>query len=84
MGGGFGNNHGSTNVGSVTNTSYFTTSAAINAVNNAGTWQKEPNTTIIGLKMGHDWVWKQIVYGATLDYGSLSLSSSNEVHNTYA
>lgn len=83
LGGGFGNNYVSTNTDSVTDTSYFTTSADINAVNNAGTWQKEPNTAIIGLKMGHDWGWRQITYGVTLDYGSLLLSSSSEANNTY-
>lgn len=83
LGGGFGNNHVSTNAGSVTNTSYFTTSADINAVNNAGGWQKEPNAMIIGLQIGHDWVWKQIAYGIVLDYGSLPLSSSIIVNNIY-
>lgn len=83
IGGGFGNNHVSTNTGTVTNTSYFITSADINAVNNAGGWQKEPNAMIIGFQMGHDWIWKQMTYGIALDYGSLPLSSSSIVNNTY-
>ncbi|STX40318.1 Opacity protein and related surface antigens [Legionella donaldsonii] len=83
LGGGFGNNHISTHAGSVTNTSYFATSADIDAVNNAGTWRKEPNRMIVGLQAGHDWVWKQMIYGAALDYGSFSLSSSNNVNNPY-
>lgn len=83
LGGGFGNNHVSTNTGSDTNTSYFTTSADINAVNSAGGWQKEPNAMIMGLQMGHDWIWNQMAYGVALDYGTLPLSSSSTVNSTY-
>lgn len=83
LGGGFGNNQVSTNTGSVTNTSYFPTSADIYAVNSAGGWQNEANAMIVGLQIGHDWVWKQITYGVALDYGSLPLSSSSIVSNTY-
>lgn len=83
LGGGFGNNNISTNAGSVTNSSFFTTSADINAVNQAGTWWKETSTVIVGLQAGHDWIWKQMVYGAALDYGALSLSSSTRSYNNY-
>ncbi len=38
---------------------------------------------IIGFQMGHDWIWKQMTYGIALDYGSLPLSSSRVVNNTY-
>ncbi len=83
LGGGFGNNHVSTNAGSVTGTSYFTTSADINAVTNAGTWTKDPSTVIAGIQAGHDWVWKQMVYGVALDYSALPLSSSSTTNNIY-
>ncbi len=84
LGGGFGNNQVSTNAGSVTNTSYFTTAADIKAVNNAGGWQKDPNEMIIGFQMGHDWIRKDMIYGVAVDYSSLPLSSSNRVNNTYS
>jgi outer membrane immunogenic protein len=84
LGGGFGNNRISTNAGSVASTSYFATSTDINAVNNAGTWSKDPMTMIVGIQAGHDWVWKQMVYGVAFDYSTLSLSSSRTAANSYA
>jgi outer membrane immunogenic protein len=83
LGGVFGNNRASTNSGSATDTSYFTTSADINALNNAGTWTKKSSTIIAGLRAGHDWDWKQIVYGIVFDYSALPLSSSKTINNTY-
>lgn len=83
LGGNFANNTVSTNTGSVTNTSYFVTDADVNSVNNAFSWQKEPSTGIVGLQAGHNWNWKQVVYGIVLDYGSMSLHSSNDTNNTY-
>lgn len=83
LGGGFGNNHVSTDTGSVADTSYFTTATDINAVNSAGSWTKNPSTMIGGIQVGHDWVWKQMVYGVALDYSSLSLSSSTTTNATY-
>ncbi|MCL5272245.1 MAG: outer membrane beta-barrel protein [Gammaproteobacteria bacterium] len=83
LGGGFGNNHMFTNAGSVTDTSYFTTLADINAVNNDGTWSQHPGTAIAGIQAGHDWAWKQIAYGVVLDYGTVRLSSSSIRNNTY-
>lgn len=81
LGGGLGNHHASTNVGTVTNTSYFLTSADINAVNNAGTSVKNPISAIAGIQAGHDWVRKHMVYGIAFDYSLLSLSSSKDVNN---
>ncbi len=83
LGGAFGNSETYTSAGSVTNTSYFATSTDINAVNNAGTWTKEPAAVIVGIAAGHDWVWNQMVYGIALDYGSMSLNSSNAMTNSY-
>lgn len=83
LGGGFGSNHTSTDAGSVSGTSYFSSTADINAVNSAGTSAKNPNTAIIGIQAGHDWVWKQTIYGIAADYGTLSLNSSKTTTNTY-
>lgn len=82
-GGSSGNNHVSTNTGSVTNTSYFTTSADMDSVNDAGTWTKNPDTMIAGIQAGYDWVWKQMVYGVAFDYSTLPLSSSRTINNYY-
>lgn len=83
FGGGFGNNHVSTDAGTVTSSSYFTTAADINAVKNAGTSTNTPDTVITGIQAGHDWVWNQMIYGVAADYGVQSLSSSNTVSNIY-
>lgn len=84
LGGGYGNMDATTDAGSVTDTSYFTNAADVNSVNNAGTWNKNPSTMIIGLQAGHDWAWKQIILGVVLDYGALPLNSTNTVTNTYS
>lgn len=83
VGGGYGNNQVSTDAGSVTDTSYFTTRTDINAINNAGTSTKNPGTPIVGIQAGHDWVFKQMVYGIAMDYSALPLSSSSTINNTY-
>lgn len=84
LGGGLGSNRTYTDAGTVTSTSYFTTSADINAVNNGGSWSDNPSTAIAGIQAGHDWVWKQMVYGIVADYSLLPLSSSKTVNNTYS
>jgi outer membrane immunogenic protein len=81
LGGGFGSNHLSTNAGSVTDTSYFSNATDINAINEAGSSTNDPNSVIVGLVAGHDWVWKHLVYGLVLDYGALPLNSSNNANN---
>lgn len=83
LGGGFGNNKASTDVGAVTDTSYFLTQADINAVNNAGTFNKNPSSIMVGIQAGHDWVWKQMVYGVAADYGAMPLESKSSVTMTY-
>lgn len=81
LGAGFGNNNISTNAGSITDNSYFTSSADISAVNNAATYNKNPNAFIIGIQAGQNWTWKEMVYGVVADYGSLPFSSSKGVTN---
>lgn len=81
LGGGFGNQHASTNVGNLNNTSYFATQADINAVNNAGTSTQSPSSFIAGVSAGHDWAWEQLAFGIVIDYGALPLESSRNVNN---
>ncbi len=83
LGGGFANNQVTTDAGNVTSTSYFTTPADINAVNNAGSWTKNPSNLIIGVQAGHDWLYKKLLFGVALDYTTLPLSSSNTTNITY-
>lgn len=83
IGGGFGTNDFSTNVSGVTDTSYFTTTADANAVGSAGSLTNDPSSAIIGIQAGHDWIYKEMVYGIILDYGALPLSSSQTVIATY-
>lgn len=81
LGGGIGNNHASTNVGMLTDASYFTTSADINAVNDSGTSTNTPSSVIGGIQVGHDWAWQQMVYGVIFDYGAMPLSASKKANN---
>jgi outer membrane immunogenic protein len=88
LGEGFGSHRTSTDAGTVVTdadtdsiTSYFVTSDDINAVNNAGRLNKNPNAVIAGIEAGQNWAWKKLVYGVALDYGTLPLSSSNNVNN---
>jgi opacity protein-like surface antigen len=82
-GAGVATNHLSTNTGTVTDTSYFATEVGVNAINNAGTWHQATSRGIFGLQAGHNWIWKQMVYGVALDYGAMSMSSSHNTNNTY-
>ncbi|MDX1902358.1 MAG: outer membrane beta-barrel protein [Gammaproteobacteria bacterium] len=84
LGGAYGYNHASTDVGSVSSSSYFTTAADINAANSAGTFTHNPSTLIVGIDAGHDWVCKQMVYGFAVDFSTLPLNSSSTVTNTYS
>jgi outer membrane immunogenic protein len=79
LGSGFGNNHLASTTGLVTSTSYFATAADINAVNNAASGTSNPNTVIAGIQAGHDWIWKQMVYGVVADYGALPLTASKSL-----
>lgn len=79
-----GYNHVSTDVGSVTDTSYFSTSSDINAVDHAGSSSSYPFSPMIGIQAGHDWVWKNMIYGVAFDYGALHLSSSETSSRTYS
>lgn len=81
FGGGYSSNHTSTNVGAVTDTSYFTTATDINAIHNAGTTTQHPSAAIIGITAGHDWVSNQFGYGVVFDYGTLPLNSSKSQSN---
>lgn len=83
LGGVFGDTKTSTNVGAASNTSYLG-AADINAVTAAGTFEQHPSSVIVGLQAGHDWLWKQMVYGVILDYGMFSLNSNNSTTNTYS
>lgn len=83
LGGGFGSNHASTNVGTVTSTSYFLTPADIGAVNGAGSSDNTPSSIIAGVELGHDWVKNQMVYGGVIDYGALPLTSSATANANY-
>lgn len=82
-GGSSGNNHTTTYTGAVTDTSYFQTSADINAVNSSGSTNNDPTAAIIGIQAGHDWMWNQLVYGVVFDYSLLPLNSSNNISSGY-
>lgn len=77
VGGAFSSQDISTQIGSVTNSSYFTSSSDINAVSNASSANQNRQSLITGIQAGHDWAWDQFTYGVAADYSLLPLSSSN-------
>lgn len=81
LGHGFGSSHNTTNTGTVTDTSYFPTILDSHAINQAGAFSDNPNATTVGIEAGHDWIWKQWVYGVVFDYGSFTFGSSKAVNN---
>lgn len=83
FGAGFGIGVVSTNVGTVTDTSYFQNVGDINLVTNAGASVQNPITGLIGVEAGHDWVWRQMVYGFVTDYGAFIFDSSRGQSGNY-
>jgi outer membrane immunogenic protein len=84
FGAGLGNTQLTTQVGGITNTSYFITLAENEAVDHAGSWSNHPNSAVIGIQAGHDWVIQRVVYGIVLDYGALPLQSTDTItHAAY-
>lgn len=81
VGGGFGNNATTTDVGIVSSTSYFTNSSDINSVNSNGSKTRAAQSAIIGIDAGHDWTLDRFVYGVMFDYSSLPLNSSTNASN---
>jgi outer membrane immunogenic protein len=80
VGGAFGSNHISSGAGTVTSTSYFATTADVNAVNNAGSYSKNPDTAILGVVAGHDWAREHLVFGVAVDYSAMPLNSSKKTN----
>jgi outer membrane immunogenic protein len=79
FGAGLGNNELTTQVGGITDSSYFSTSTDTHAVHDVGSWTNNPNTAIVGIQAGYDWAVKRMVYGVALDYGAMPLQSSETV-----
>ena len=73
----------STNAGNVSDSTYFTTIADLNAVNIAGSWTQKPRKMTVGIQAGHTWVWNQLAYGVVSDYSTMQLNSSRVANNNY-
>lgn len=83
VGGAVGDNKVSTDVGDITDVSYFASSANSDAVNHAGSYTAHPGSAIVGIQLGQNWVYKEIVYGVVFDYGALPLDSSDSTTELY-
>lgn len=84
VGPGYANNQITTSTGVVSDTSYFTSMATRNQINNAGSSTNTPSSAILGLQAGHDWTYKKMVYGLVMEYGSLPFSSSINSNAAYS
>lgn len=70
LGGAFGSTQITTQTAALSTTTYFSTAANGTAVNQSGTYSTNPNGFIIGVQGGENWVWRNWVFGAAIDYGS--------------
>lgn len=77
VGGAWGQSNFNTDAGTVTNTSYFSSTANILSVNQNGSKTLEPNAFIGGVQVGNNWVLHNLIYGLVFDFGSFHLHSSN-------
>ena len=82
IGGAWGNAPVTTSAGSVTNASYFSSAANINAVAQNASQTFIPSVFIGGGQFGDSWMFKNYVYGFVLDVGSLNLNDKNVVQNS--
>ena len=83
FGGAWGQSNISTDVGSVTGSSYFASTADIDAVNKSGSPSLSPSAFIGGVQLGDNFVFGRFVYGIVLDYGSFHLSETKNAVGTY-
>ena len=67
----------SATAGGVSANTYFSSANDISAVNQAASPNETPSNAIFGITAGHDYLWKQIVYGVVFDYGAMPLNSSH-------
>ena len=81
IGGAWGNSNFNTNVGALTDTSYFISTANINSVNQSGSRSLSPHAIIGGIQAGNNWILysklANFVYGLALDFGSFHLGKVN-------
>jgi outer membrane immunogenic protein len=72
-----------TNTGSVTDSSYFSSSADITSVNQSGTNSLSPGAKIIGIQFGDNFFTsKYVTAGIVLDYSTFHLSKTYSANNT--
>ena len=71
-----------TNAGSITTSSYFSSSADIASVNQSGTNALHPSSPLVGIQLGDNFlVSRFIIVGLVLDYGYFHLNETNTANN---
>lgn len=80
-GGGWGQTHLKTNVGTVTPASYFTSTANINSVDRNGTGTRNPAMAIGGVKIGDNWLFNRLLLGLQLDLETFSFIATKNANN---
>lgn len=82
VGGGWGDAHGNTDTGSLTDTSYYASTADINAVNQSGTSTLNPGAFTGGIQFSDNFFTRgHFVLGLIMDYGALNLSATHNASN---
>lgn len=83
LGGGFGKYQIQTRVGTPKDNAYFSSQVDINSVNQTGTGSANPQSFLVGLKLGDDWIWHKMVWGAVIDYGTFRQKSTLNASSNY-
>lgn len=80
-GGVWGRTNVNTNVGGLTDTSYFATIANIDSVNHNGSRNINTKAFTGGIQLNKNWSLNEYFYGAVLDFGSFHLNNYNYANN---
>lgn len=81
IGGAWGHSNVNTDVGVFSETSHFASTANIDAVNQTGSAPLKLNTFIGGIGLSNNWVFQNLIYGFSLDFGSFNLKETNNAVN---
>jgi opacity protein-like surface antigen len=74
----------STNIGGITDTSYFSNSTDLNHIQNATNFSESRSTGTLAIQVGQDFSWGQKVLGVIFDFNGMRSDSSKSATGTYS
>ena len=79
IGGVLGQYQAQTSAGTLSDTSYFSSSGDINSIQENSHQSLYPHAFIIGIKGGEDWAWQNLILGAVLDFASFPQHATRQI-----